>query len=367
MNRRLLALVAATAIFLPFTRAYGLEPLPDWDTATDSNGSVTLNEDGSLTIVGANDPLPEQPRWDASTSATTTATESETVGFLWTYWTTDGAHYDKPQYLSTAGWISLAEGGVQQASGYLEVVLVAGDLFGFRILSTDSCCGIGYLNIASGSPTPAPTPEPTPEPTPTPEPSVEPSPLPTEPPTPEPSVEPTPEPTPEPTEAPNTPEPSPEPSPEPTPEPTPEQTPEPSEEPSNEPTPAPTEDPSPTPEPTPDPTETPEESPAPTPDPTSLPTPEPEQPILPSPVEAVGAAIEAVAEVFGDLAAIGEIGKDLDSTEKEEAQPVAVAIISSQIASVTAAAANAARAAGGGGGGGGGGGEIGGRSRKGRR
>ena len=359
MNRRLLALVATAAIFLPFTQAYALEPLPDWDTATDSNGSVTVNEDGSITIAGANNPLPEQPRWDASTSATTIATEGETVGFFWTFWTTDAAFYDKPQYLSGADWISLAEGGTQQASGYLEVVLAAGDLFGFRILSTDSCCGIGYLNIAPGSPTPAPTPSSTPEPTPTPEPTVEPSPTATEPPAPEPSVEP------EPTEAPDTPEPSP--SLEPTPEPTLEPTPEPSAEPSNEPTPAPTEDPSPSPEPTPDPSETPQESDSPSPDPTSLPSPEPEQPTLPSPVEAVGAAVEAVAEVFGDLAAIGEIGKDLDSTEKEEAQPVAVAIISSQIASVTAAAANAARAAGGGGGGGGGGGEIGGRSRKGRR
>jgi len=49
--------------------------------------------------------------------------------------------------------------------------------------------------------------------------------------------------------------------------------------------------------------------------------------------------------VFANIAAITEIGKDLDPIEKEEAAPVAVAIISSQIASVTAAAANAARAA----------------------
>jgi hypothetical protein len=48
--------------------------------------------------------------------------------------------------------------------------------------------------------------------------------------------------------------------------------------------------------------------------------------------------------VFANIAAITEIGKDLDPIEKEEAQPVAVAIIASQVASV-AAAANAARAA----------------------
>ena len=80
--------------------------------------------------------------------------------------------------------------------------------------------------------------------------------------------------------------------------------------------------------------------------------------------------MEAVADALGDIAAIGEIGKDLDATEKEEAQPMAVAVISSQIASVAAAAANAARSTTGGssgGGGGSGGGEMGARSRKGRR
>ena len=79
--------------------------------------------------------------------------------------------------------------------------------------------------------------------------------------------------------------------------------------------------------------------------------------------------MEAVADALGDIAAIGEIGKDLDATEKEEAQPMAVAVISSQIASVAAAAANAARSSGGtsGGGGSSGGGEMGARSRKVRR
>ena len=312
--------------------AYALDSFDEWDQTTDSNGTVTINEDGTLTIAGANDPLPEQPRWDASTSATTTAIEAEIAGFFWTYWTTDGAFFDKPQYLSGAEWITLVEGNAMQASGYLEVVLAAGDLFGFRILSTDSCCGTGYLNIAAGSPTP--TPEPTPEPTPTQtpeEPSPSPSVAPT--PTPEPSAEPTPTPTPEPT-----PTPTPEPTPQPTPEPTPEPTPTPTEEPSPEVTNAPT--PEPTPEPTPAPTEV-APSPSVSPDPTPVPTPEPTQPALPD----VGEAVEAVGEVFANIAAITEIGKDLDPIEKEEAQPVAVAIIASQVASVAAAASNAARAA----------------------
>jgi len=315
---RLRALLLAVAIVLPFVQpVYALDELDEWEFSTDSNGTVVVNDDGSVTLGGANDPLPEQPRWNALTSLTTTALEAETAQYLWSYLTTDGAFYDKPQYLVGGEWLTLAEGNTQSATGYIEVVLAAGDLFGFRVLSTDSCCGIGFLTIAVGSPTPSP--EPTPEPTPTQtaeEPSPSPSVAPT--PTPEPSVEPTP-------------------TPEPTPQPTP--TPTPTEEPSPEVTNVPTPTPTPTPEPTPAPTEVPP-SPSVSPDPTSVPTPQPE-PALP----VVGAAVEAVGEVFADIAAITEIGKDLDSIEKEEAQPVAVAIIASQVASVAAAASNAARAA----------------------
>ena len=219
--------------------------------------------------------------------------------------------------------------------------------------------------LPTPEPTPTPTLEPTPEPTPTqtPEPpSPSPSVAPT--PTPEPSVEPTP-----------TPEPTPPPTPEPTPTPTePPPTVAPTQEPTNEPPPNPTATPQPTPEGTVEPS--PPASPPPSPDPTPLPPPEPTQPPLPT-VEEVAAAVEeavaAAAEVVGesvaaigggiaDIAAIGDIGKDLDATEKEEVQPVAVAVVSSQIASVAAAAANAARTGGGstpsggnlGGGGGGG-------------
>jgi len=72
------------------------------------------------------------------------------------------------------------------------------------------------------------------------------------------------------------------------------------------------------------------------------------------------AALESVAEVFDNIIAITEIGSDLDETEKEEAQPVATAIVASQIA--TSAAASAVRSMGGtpssGGGGGGGAGGM---------
>ena len=379
MNRRLVALVAAAAVFLPFAQVYALESADDWDQQIDSNGIITLTE-GTILIQGSDNAGPGYPWQNTVTGLTTDSSIGETVSFGWAYWTTDGAVYDRAQMLLNESWVDLAiwnQGGYdpKQQSGSQEVYVTAGGIFGFRILSIDSCCGAGFLQINNttwvvGSPAPSPTPTPEPTQTPTPEPSVEPSPSPTEAPTPspEPSVEPTP--TPQPTEAPATPEPSPEPT-------QPEQTPAPSEEPTNEPTPTPTPpDETASPEPTTAPSEEPSESPVVSPDPTPVPTPEPESPLpdLGEAAEAVaevaGAAVEAVADALGDIAAIGEIGKDLDATEKEEAQPMAVAVISSQIASVAAAAANAARSTTGGssgGGGGGGGGETGARSRKGRR
>ena len=383
MNRRLVALVAAAAVFLPFAQVYALESADDWDQQVDSNGIITLT-DGTILIQGSNNAGPGYPWQNTVTGLTTDSSIGETVSFGWAYWTTDGAVYDRAQMLLNESWVDLAiwnQGGYnpQQQSGSQEVYVTAGGIFGFRIMSIDSCCGAGFLQINNtpwvvGSPAPSPTPTPEPTPTPTPEPSVEPSPSPTEAPTPEPTPEPTPQPTPEP---------SPEPSPEPTPEPTPELTPEPSEEPINEPTPDPTAEPSAEPSPSPEPTEEPEDSPDPSPDPTDVPTPEPESvlPDLGEAAEAVAEAAEAVFEVagesvqavadgLGDIAAIGEIGKDLDATEKEEAQPMAVAVISSPIASVTAAAAKAARSTtsgSSGGGGGGGGGETGARSRRSRR
>lgn len=203
---------------------------------------------------------------------------------------------------------------------------------------------------------PTPTPEPTPEPTPTQTPES---------PSPSPSVAPSPTPEPSMTAPPTQPPP---PTLPPTPEPTPTQPPPtvaPTQEPTNEP-PIPTATPQPTPEATVEPSVP--ASPSASPDPTPLPPPEPTQPPLPNLEEVASAAVAAVSESvaaigggIADIAAIGEIGKDLDPAEKEEAQPMAVAVISSQIASVTAAAASAARSGGstpsggnlGGGGGGG--------------
>lgn len=259
------------------------------------------------------------------TGITTDSSTGETVSFEWSFLTTDNAYYDRPQVMLNGTWVDLAN-QTQQASGIRSEYIAAGGLFGFRILSLDSCCGAGTLTVTNTNWVVGPAPTPTPEPSV--EPSVDPSPEPS--PTPEPTPEPTPTPTPEPT-------------PEPTPQPTPDPVPDPSVEPT--PSPEPTVEPTPSVEPTPEPTPEPVPSAEPTPDPTMEPTPAPtEQPVdEPSdgsdPVVDLAVVGETFEAAFEAILNIAEIGKDLDAGEKAAAQPVAVALVSTQVAAAAAAAA----------------------------
>ena len=59
--------------------------------------------------------------------------------------------------------------------------------------------------------------------------------------------------------------------------------------------------------------------------------------------EAVGEAVAAISESIGEaVTAVTTLGKDLSVEEKKQAQPIAVAIIVSQVAQAAAAAASAA-------------------------
>lgn len=304
-----------------------LESSDEWDQQIDANGTITLSE-GQIEIVGSNNVAPGQPWINTVTGITTDSSTGETVSFEWSFLTTDNAYYDRPQVMFNDAWTDLAN-YTQQASGIWSNYVAAGGLFGFRVLSLDSCCGVGTLTVTNTNWVvgPAPTPsaepsiDPSPEPSPTPEPTPEPTPTPTPEPTPEPTPQPTPEPVPDPT-------------PEPTPSPEPTVEPEPSVEPTPEPEPEPTAEPEPSEEPTVEPTEEPE--PAPSEQPAPEPDPVDEFDIV---VPSLDEAVAAVGAVFEALANITEIGKDLDAGEKAAAQPVAVALVSTQVAAAAAAAA----------------------------
>ncbi len=182
------AILALTLLLSPVS-TLALEGTDEWDQQIDSNGIITLT-DGTILIQGSNNAGPGYPWQNTVTGLTTDSSVGETVSFDWSYWTTDGAFYDRAQMLLNESWIDLSiwdQAGYNslQQNGTQAVYIAAGGIFGFRILSTDSCCGAGFLQITNTTwvvgPAPTPTPEPSvdpsPEPSPTPEPTPEPTPL----------------------------------------------------------------------------------------------------------------------------------------------------------------------------------------------
>ena len=309
--------------------------MPVWTFTTTGGGSVT-ELDGGFTLAG-----PNQGGGSNTASYTAVAESDFTYSALWHFTTTDSPFFDRPLFLLNGVETVLVQpNGGNDVQGSILIELQAGDVYGWAINATDSCCGAGFLTITDPtyvvpSPTLESSQEPSVEPSPEPSPSVEPSPEPTPEPSPSvgPSIEPSPTPTPEPSpsEVPSV-QPSPIPSPTPTPKPSP--------------TPDPTPEPSPSESPSPDPTAVPSDSPsvAPSVEPTPEPTPSPDN-IGEQTVAAVGEAVAAVAQtVTKAVEAITNLGKDLSPAEKEKAAPVAVAIVISQVASAAVAAASSAAA-----------------------
>ena len=167
----LLSLLICALSLAPVT--FALDGADSWNQQIDSNGTITLTN-GTILIQGSDNAAFGSPTSNTVTGLTTASSIGETVSFDWEYWTTDGAHYDRPQMLLNGVWVDLASDG-QSASGTRAEQVTSGQAFGFRILSLDSCCGAGFLQIsnttwvvASPTPSPTPTPEPTPTLTPTP-------------------------------------------------------------------------------------------------------------------------------------------------------------------------------------------------------
>jgi hypothetical protein len=308
--------------------------MPVWTFTTTGGGSVT-EVDGGFMVAGPDD------KGGNNTASYTAVAESDfTYSALWHFTTTDAPFFDRPLFLINGVETLLVQPqGGNDVQGSIMIELRAGDVYGWAINATDSCCGAGFLTITDPTyvaPSPMPSVEPSVEPTPEPSPSVEPSPTPTPEPSPslEPSIEPTPTPTPEPS-------PSEVPSVEPSPIPSPTPTPKPSA------TPDPTPEPSPSESASPDPTPVPTDSPSvePSVEPTPEPSPSPDN-IAEEAAQAVGEAVAAVGEaVSAAIGKIANLGKDLSPAEKKKAAPVAVAIVISQVASAAVAAASSAAAA----------------------
>uniref|UniRef100_UPI00404AA5E0 beta strand repeat-containing protein n=3 Tax=Flavobacterium sp. TaxID=239 RepID=UPI00404AA5E0 len=109
-----------------------------------SNGSITFNETDAIMI--SSDGLSGL----GFNQAVITIPYNTTISFDWNYTTVDGAQYDYPQIFLN-GNLQFINGystlGSFTQSGTQTITLEAGDLFGFRMVSTDNTLGAATTTI----------------------------------------------------------------------------------------------------------------------------------------------------------------------------------------------------------------------------
>ncbi|MDB9423412.1 PEP-CTERM sorting domain-containing protein [Microcystis aeruginosa CS-564/01] len=142
---------ASAATVFGFQDAY--DPI-NW-TLTNSNADGFVDTSGapaSISLTGGN----TSTGGFGTTNYTTTAAAAGTVTFNWNYSTNDSPNYDGFGYLLN-GSFSLVTSSPNNGTSTFNVL--AGDSFGFRVYTTDNCCGRGSVTISNFS-APAPVPEP---------------------------------------------------------------------------------------------------------------------------------------------------------------------------------------------------------------
>jgi hypothetical protein len=78
---------------------------------------------------------------------TTIPADVDTIDFLWSYQTNDGAYFDPPQIGVNGVYTQLTN--QSNASGSGSISVTEGDVFTFRQYSLDSCCQPGHLTISN--------------------------------------------------------------------------------------------------------------------------------------------------------------------------------------------------------------------------
>ncbi len=128
----------------------------NWTTTlTNSDGSVnTAGAPGSITVLGTDN----GSFAGGNTLYTTTAAATGTVGFDWSYTTTDGPFWDPAGFYLNGVFTPLTNPfGFQNQGGSFAFAVNEGDTFGFYASSLDNIFGRGNLTISNFD---APTPEP---------------------------------------------------------------------------------------------------------------------------------------------------------------------------------------------------------------
>lgn len=119
-------------------------------TNNDADGSVDLsNTPDFITLTGGDDgsSLP------GTTDYTITASNNETIDFDWSYSSIDGAEFDFFARLLNGLPTTLADTDGQSGTDSFSVN--TGDIFGFRIATTDNLFGSGIVNVGQNLPTTA--------------------------------------------------------------------------------------------------------------------------------------------------------------------------------------------------------------------
>lgn len=124
------------------------EPGPSAPLEVEVEGSAVPSVDGTLLEIFSPDGNCEDENCGPNSEPpyifafTTTATESGYATFDWTYDTTDGADFDQlVVWRNDVPFLLIDPSGEQTQQGTAGINLGAGDIFGFGLVSSDSCCG----------------------------------------------------------------------------------------------------------------------------------------------------------------------------------------------------------------------------------
>jgi hypothetical protein len=114
---------------------------------SNANGNVnTAAAPTSITLTGGDNGSSES----GTTDYTIVAVAGGNLSFDWNYTTEDGAGTDPFEFLLNGIDTTLTDpGGDQTQSGSFISILLTGDTFGFRILTTDNILGPGIVTISN--------------------------------------------------------------------------------------------------------------------------------------------------------------------------------------------------------------------------
>ena len=143
MRSKWLIIVPAIGFAL-FAKPAKADTLGEWTYSESKpcNGSVEVVDD-IITLHGPDG----CPGANWVKIETTIPADVDTIDFLWSYQTNDGAYFDPPQIGVNGVYTQLTN--QNNASGSGSISVNEGDVFTFRQYSLDSCCQPGHLTISN--------------------------------------------------------------------------------------------------------------------------------------------------------------------------------------------------------------------------